>query len=61
MRPNIGRRIRQCIHALKFSFSIEGLDLVWAESYFNRLRRDEMGHFHHVSGPYLFRYAQEAS
>jgi transposase-like protein len=33
----------------------------WAESYFSRLRRGEMGHFHHVSGPYLLRYAQEAS
>jgi len=32
-----------------------------AESFFSRLRRGEMGHFHHVSGPYLLRYAQEAS
>jgi len=32
-----------------------------AASYFSRLRRGEMGHFHHVSGPYLLRYAQEAS
>ena len=32
-----------------------------AESYFSRLRRGEMGHFHHVSGPYLLRYAQEAA
>jgi transposase-like protein len=32
-----------------------------AESYFSRLRRGEMGHFHHVAGPYLLRYAQEAS
>ena len=32
----------------------------WAEPYFSRLRRGEMGHFHHVSGPYLLRYAQEA-
>ena len=32
-----------------------------AESYFSRLRRGEMGYFHHVSGPYLLRYAQEAS
>ena len=29
--------------------------------FFSRLRRGEMGHFHHVSGPYLLRYAQEAS
>ena len=32
-----------------------------AESYFSRLRRGELGHFHHVSGPYLLRYAVEAS
>ncbi len=33
----------------------------WAEFYFSRLRRGEMGHFHHVSGPYLLRYAQESA
>jgi len=33
----------------------------WAESYFSRLRRGEMGHHHHVSGPYLLRYAQESA
>ncbi len=32
-----------------------------AESYFSRLRRGEMGHHHHVSGPYLLRYAQESA
>jgi hypothetical protein len=32
-----------------------------AESYFSRIRRGELGHFHHVSGPYLLRYAVEAS
>ncbi|HEV2561187.1 MAG TPA: IS1595 family transposase [Rhizomicrobium sp.] len=32
-----------------------------AESYFSRLRRGELGYFHHVSGPYLLRYAVEAS
>ncbi len=32
-----------------------------AESYFSRIRRAEMGHFHHVSGPYLLRYAQESA
>lgn len=26
--------------------------------YFSRLRRGEMGHFHHVSRPYLLRYAE---
>ena len=28
-----------------------------AESYFARLRRAEIGQYHHVSGPYLLRYA----
>lgn len=32
-----------------------------AELYFSRLRRAEMGHHHHVSGPYLLRYAQESA
>jgi len=27
----------------------------------SRMRRAEMGHHHHVSGPYLLRYAQEAA
>ena len=32
----------------------------WAESYFGRIRRGEVGHFHHVAGPYLLRYAHES-
>jgi hypothetical protein len=32
-----------------------------AESYFSRLRRAEIGHHHHVAGPYLLRFAQEAA
>jgi hypothetical protein len=32
-----------------------------AESYFSRLRRGELGHHHHIAGPYLVRYAQEAA
>ncbi len=32
-----------------------------AESFFSRLRRAEQGHHHCISGPYLLRYAQEAS
>ena len=32
-----------------------------AESYFSRLRRGELGHHHHIAGPYLLRYAQEAA
>ncbi|MEP7221904.1 MAG: IS1595 family transposase [Novosphingobium sp.] len=33
----------------------------WAESYFARLRRAEMGTHHHISGPYLLGYANESS
>lgn len=33
----------------------------WAESYFARLRRAEMGTHHHIAGPYLAGYANEAS
>ena len=32
-----------------------------AESFFSRMRRAEIGHHHHVAGPYLIRFAQEAS
>ena len=32
----------------------------WAESYLARIRRGERGHFHHVAGPYLLRYAHES-
>jgi transposase-like protein len=32
-----------------------------AESYFSRVRRGEIGHYHHISGPYLVRYAQESA
>jgi transposase-like protein len=43
------------------AYSFEGACINWAESYFSRLRRGEIGHHHHVAGPYLLRYAQEAS
>jgi len=32
-----------------------------AESYFSRLRRAKVGIHHQIAGPYLLRYAQEAS
>jgi len=32
-----------------------------AEGFFSRLRRGEIGHHHHVAGPYLVRFAQEAA
>jgi hypothetical protein len=28
-----------------------------AESFFSRMRRGEIGHHHHVAGPYLIRFA----
>ncbi len=43
------------------AFSLDGACTNWAEEYFSRLRRAEMGHHHHISGPYLLRYAQEAA
>ena len=33
----------------------------WAEEFFSRMRRAEIGHHHHISGVYLLRYAQEAA
>jgi hypothetical protein len=32
-----------------------------AEGFFSRMRRAESGHHHHIAGPYLLRYAQEAA
>jgi transposase-like protein len=43
------------------AYSLDGASTNWAESYFSRLRRGEMGHHHHISGPYLLRYAQESA
>ena len=40
---------------------LDGACTNWAEEYFSRLRRAEIGHHHHIAGPYLLRYAQEAS
>jgi transposase-like protein len=41
--------------------SIDGACTNGAESYFSRLRRSELGHPHHIAGPYLLRDAQEAT
>lgn len=43
------------------AYSLDGACTNMAESFFSRLRRGEMGHNHHVAGPYLLRYAQEAA
>jgi transposase-like protein len=43
------------------AYSMDGACTNAAEEFFSRLRRAEVGHHHHISGPYLLRYAQEAS
>jgi hypothetical protein len=43
------------------AYSLDGITTNAAESFFSRLRRGERGHFHHISGPYLLRYAQESA
>jgi hypothetical protein len=43
------------------AYSLDGASTNWAESYFSRLRRGEAGHHHHISGPYLLRFAQESA
>src|SRR5882724_11021084 len=32
-----------------------------AESFFSRMRRAEIGHHHHLAGPYLARFAQASA
>lgn len=43
------------------AFSLDGACTNAAESLFSRLRRAEIGHHHHLSGPYLDRYARETA
>jgi predicted RNA-binding Zn-ribbon protein involved in translation (DUF1610 family) len=43
------------------AYSLNGACTNEAESFFSRMRRAEIGHHHHIAGPYLIRYAQEAS
>jgi transposase-like protein len=43
------------------AYSLDGACTNWAEEFFSRMRRAEIGHHHHVAGPYLLRYAQESS
>jgi transposase-like protein len=43
------------------AYSYDGACTNWAEEFFSRMRRMEIGHHHHIAGPYLLRYAQEAS
>jgi len=41
--------------------TFDGACTNWAEEFFSRIRRAEIGHHHHIAGAYLLRYAQEAS
>ena len=43
------------------AYSLDGACTNWAEEFFSRMRRAEVGHHHHISGVYLVRYAQEAA
>jgi ISXO2-like transposase domain len=43
------------------AYSLDGACTNWAEEYFSRLRRAEVGIHHHIAGAYLLRYAQEPS
>jgi len=43
------------------AYSLDGARTNWAEEFFSRLRRAEIGIHHHIAGPYLLRYAQESS
>jgi ISXO2-like transposase domain len=43
------------------AYSFDGACTNQAEEYFSRLRRAEIGIYHHIAGAYLLRYAQESS
>jgi hypothetical protein len=43
------------------AYSLDSACTNWAEEYFSRLRRAEVGIHHHIAGAYLLRYAQESS
>ena len=41
------------------AYSLDGACTNWAESFFSRMRRAEIGQHHHISGKYLISYARE--
>ncbi len=43
------------------AYSQDGACTNWAEEYFSRLRRAEIGIYHYIAGSHLLRYAQEPS
>lgn len=52
--------VKRINHQEAYSLGIDGCTN-WAEEFFSRMRRAEIGHHHHIAGAYLLRYAQEAS
>lgn len=54
-----GWETKRVNHSVRFYD--EGVCTNQAESYFSRLRRMEVGTHHHIAGPYLHAYSQEAS
>ena len=56
-----GLHARYDVHRVNHSirFFVDGVCTNWAESYFSRLRRAEIGTHHHIAGPYLGCYARE--
>ena len=55
----LARELKRIDH--QQAYSLDGVSTNWAESYFSHLRRGETGHHHHILGPYLLRFAQEAA
>jgi transposase-like protein len=51
---------RRVNHSVEFK-SDDGASTNWAKSYFARLRRGEIGHHHHIAGPYLSAFARECA
>jgi len=49
---------RRVNHSLEYR-AADGACINWAESYFSRLRRAEIGQHHRISGKYLHQYAGE--
>jgi transposase-like protein len=58
--PLHGRFIMKRINHQE-AYSLDGACTNNAESFFSRIRRAEIGHHHHVAGPYLLRFAQESA
>ncbi len=55
-----GPKMRRINHD-QDGYSVDDACTNAAESFHSRMRRAEMGHHHHVAGPYLQRYAHESS